>query len=269
MPAIEEGEDRPPVEGTVALRSGALFRMEASEWTPIVDKDAVMEAAVLPWKEGRFLVPIFGSESTEPTFSVLGEPGIAAPDFSAVRALGITAIRASSTVGPSYPAPQYAALPTGEVFVFDTASGPNDTVREGVFRWAPEKGAVFEPLPMRKEYGAFFPQAIVARGPSDVYVAAAVVSEPFGPNFPGCPSIVYESLDGTYLAHFDGQAWTQIAFPGTGRFSSLTVAKDGALEIVTGWPLTAYQRPLFDGEVLPKQDRWTLAPGGSWQKQGS
>ena len=247
--------DAPPAEAAASDTPRAPSDVEKgpSSGAPTIADDG---ATHVPWRGGNLIALREDTEPSVPRFSIAGSDE-APPDFSSI---------ADWKEQPNYPysSPQYATLPSGELFVFDAAiDEAHRDYADGVFRWSPDRGASFEKLPVPSTYGAFQPTAIVANATDDVWVGAAIKREPFGDDFPGCAIIVFHSLDDTYLAHWDGQTWSQLATPrGMGRLRTLT-EHDGTLTVETGW---GGNRPPYLDDDVPADATWERAPNGAWSK---
>jgi hypothetical protein len=232
---------------------------------PSIDKDQEGYVHVrIPWIGGTSLVgDLQGEDPLVPSFRV--EDGDApAPDF--------TALSTKQGAWPRYyNEPVYQAiLDEPEVLVFDDGIDEDQVWRRGVFRWSNSAGARFETLPVPATYGAFTPTALIARATDDVWAGAAIKREDFEPGFPGCPSIVWASLDDAYLAHWDGRAWAQVFTPpGMGRLRTMTLGDDGTLTLETGW--TSEEREAQG--VSPEEAKasrtstWTRSVNGVWKKE--
>jgi hypothetical protein len=208
----------------------------------------------IPWRGGMLVALRDPSEYVVPAFRAEGtyDP---APDFSGLA-------WKQTPDYHTYGAPQYAALTSGEVLVFDGGRRSEDEWAWGVFRAAPGEAARFEKLPVPSSYGAFFPTALVANATDDVWVGAAIKREPFEDDFPGCPISVWSSLDDVYVAHWDGRAWTQLWTPHRiGRLRTLT-EKDGALVLETGW---GPDRPDYLADS-PEDATWERSAKGAWTR---
>jgi hypothetical protein len=242
-PAPVAHESAPPV----ALREATLD----------TDEEGHVRVQV-PWANGTRLTALLtGDDPQVPAFHV--EDGVAPePDFT------ILAVKQSQSPR-YYIQPVYATLlDEPELFVFDDGQGANGVWKRGIFRWSPRTGARFEDLPVPSTYGAFAPTALLARATDDVWAGAAIKREDFEPDFPGCPSIVWASLDDVYLAHWDGRAWTQVATPPfMGRLRAMSFDDAGALTLETGW--TSEEREahgLTEDEARDiHPSTWTLTAG--------
>jgi hypothetical protein len=123
-----------------------------------------------------------------------------------------------------------ASLPSGRVYVFGWAGGDL-----GIAQWSASQGASFARLPTVGEY-AVFPNAVLARSDDDVWVAASATSSyRFGPDFPGCPSILLAEQDNGIVAHYDGRTWTALPYLAHAALSSIhAIDDDEAVEIIAG-----------------------------------
>lgn len=127
------------------------------------------------------------------------------PDFSALARRGYSFGYAQ---GDFLRSPTYATTSRGDVFYFE---GFVHGARSGyaVAHAAPGRDA--EVVEVTTNADAFFPSAILVRGPDDVFVGAATVKAgSFGPDFPGCPISILHGQNGVYLAHVDGSGLHEI-----------------------------------------------------------
>ncbi len=206
------------------------------------------------------------AESVDPFAFVLDVPSgdtatdpVALPDFSA---LGRRGYRFGYSGGDFLRSPVYATTSQGDVYYFEGyVHGADTAARYGyaVAHASPGRDAEVFEVAIR-DY-AFFPSALLVRGPGDVFVGASTVKQgTFGPDFPGCPISILHGQNGTYLAHLDASGLTELRFPGEGRLDTLSFASDGSLVVETGWPEGDEQ-----GEANVRE-RWTMSPTGAWAR---
>ena len=203
------------------------------------------------------------AESVDPFAFVLDTPAgetVALPDFSA---LGRRGYRFGYSGGDFLRSPVYATTSRGDVYYFEGyVHGADGAARYGyaVAHASPGRDAEVFEVPSR-DY-AFFPSALLVRGPGDVFVGASVVKQgTFGPDFPGCPISILHGQNGTYLAHLDASGLRELPFPGEGRLDTLSFADDGSLVVDTGWP--GDSGDLGEANV---RERWTMSPTGAWTR---
>ena len=176
------------------------------------------------------------------------------PDFSALAKRGY---HFGYSAGDYLRSPVYATTSRGDVFYFEGFTHGQGHSGYALAHAAPDKPAeVFE---VKTGAYAFFPSAVLVRGPSDVFVGASTVKAgTFGDDFPGCPISILHGQNGVYLAHVDSTGLHEISFPGEGRLDTLSLATDGGLVVETGWP-DETTNP-YEANV---RERWTLNASGT------
>jgi hypothetical protein len=231
----------------------------ARGWTASPKPDA--EAASMPGAWQTWSLPWTGDTSLvfgvaqDATFAFRAHDGVVAPDF--------TSLAAKPWLGDG-PEVAVATEPKSAHFY---ALGGSEQGGFGVFEWSAAAGATFTKLPLQTAPYGIYPVAIVVRGVDDVWAFASVTTgADFGPDFPGCPSIVRGSQDAGYVAHFDGARWTELAWPSKQHLDDVHVAADGSFVVSAGWnqdygtsfftPLTP-QLAVEHWRVDPRSHAWT------------
>lgn len=206
------------------------------------------------------------AESVDPFAFVLDAPAgdmaaaqVGLPDFSA---LGRRGYRFGYSAGDFLRSPIYATTSRKDVYYFEGyVHGADGAARFGYAVAHASPGREAEVFEIASRHYAFFPSALLVRGPGDVFVGASIVKQgTFGPDFPGCPISILHGQNGTYLAHLDASGLTEIRFPGEGRLDTLSLASDGSLVVETGWPEGD------DPSEANSRERWTMSPQGAWTR---
>ncbi len=179
---------------------------------------------------------------------------VALPDFSALAKRGY---HFGYSAGDYIRSPVYATTSRGDVYYFEGFT--HGRGHSGYALAHAEPGKPAELFEVKTGAYAFFPSAVLVRGPSDVFVGASTVKAgTFGENFPGCPISILHGQNGVYLAHVDATGLHEIPFPGEGRLDTLSLASDGALVVETGWPDDATNA--YEANV---RERWTMNATGT------
>lgn len=146
--------------------------------------------------------------------------------------------------GEWFAPPAYSTLPNGELVVFTWQKQ-----KLGVLTWSERAGEVFTEIPGAAGY-AVFPERVLALAPDDIWVAASATTDHFGPDFPGCPSIIRAGVDSGVVAHFDGRRWRVLPYRANAALTGIYPREHGKVEVVA------------DGSYLVSLDgTWEKIPG--------
>jgi hypothetical protein len=215
-------------------------------------------ATQLPWLEGSTLVldDDGEGETVDPlAFRIEGGNGSAPMlDFSGLAKAGF---HFGYSRGDYFRRPTYATTSRGDLFYFEGYERGNHGRYALVHAEPGREARVFDVV---DDAYAMFPNTVLVRDTNDVFIGASVVEkDTFGPDFPGCPSTILASQNGTYLAHYDGHGLTRLAFPGAGALDSMSLMADGRLRITTRSP---------EGDAYPPtqemRDTWIGEPSGAF-----
>jgi hypothetical protein len=122
--------------------------------------------------------------------------------------------------------PAYDTTPDGELFVFTWQKQ-----KLGALTWSQGAGEAFTEIPGAAGY-AVFPNRVLALASDDVWFAASATTDHFGPDFPGCPSVIRAGQDTGVIAHFDGRHWTVLPYRAKGALQGLYPREHGVVEVV-------------------------------------
>jgi len=128
--------------------------------------------------------------------------------------------------GEWFAPPAYDTTPGGQLFVFTWQKQ-----KLGALTWSDRTGEVFTEIPGAAGY-AVFPNRVLALASDDVWFAASATTDHFGPDFPGCPSIIRAGQDTGVIAHFDGHRWTVLPYRAKGALQGIYPREKGLIEVV-------------------------------------
>jgi hypothetical protein len=242
----------------------AMDRVARSPGAP-ADHDSYAYSDFAPWVGDRVLALAVFDPQAPGAQPSQGDFRAARPRLDVVR--GDAALRPPD-LDPAVCPDRLLALPTGEIFVFGQrcTTGAVYAQRFAALAEGAERPAVIEPVAAPScAGGAHYVRSLDARTGSDVWLAVEL----------SCGD-----ADTSYLAHFDGRAWSVVTPPAPGVVTSLSATPEGAVWITVDadegglfrrWPDGRWdQVPLphvdasHPSEVLAAKDVWAKSAGDVW-----
>ncbi len=227
-----------------------VYAWKESRWQRKKNIEGLVQwhyGAFAPWTDGQTLALRVTAIDARALESYEGEPppAVARRHAAALAAAPPRFVVLDAKPGAAAP-PAFPAGLTAQTFT-TRASGEIDAIVTDaanaaiLLRWLPG-AAQAERFPLPPSAETPGPMTLLAHGDGSLWVGATLGQQ------------------GSYLARFDGAAWTVKKAPGEQSLRALSVGSDGLL-----WAVTAPERYAWDGASSRAGVLWRSADGATWQ----
>ena len=203
-----------------------LWRWDGKRW---VHRQSTRESHffdfIQPWVGGRQLaVEQAGMMFDARLVVITGDKSAAVPEIERTK-------DPQSVCMTNFRVEAFDTLPSGEVVAAGLRCDADMNAALAVQRWSPgQKRGVLESLPSaaQDDKTSVAITGLALRSPSDIGVAGRLTT---------WNRATDNSTDSTYLAHFDGKRWQEVASKIPGMVASLTTGADRACRVAVARPI--------------------------------